>query len=762
MRSAAAVCPFPPGNEAYLMQRVVALVCGLLISLSAPSASQAIDHGANVPEAYASVENVLEADETGIAQPVEVAWDRAGGRLVVVDAKSRGRAVGLGTGGAHRGVATEEALRSFRAAAVVAAKRVDLAALGADPATVAVDSASGTIYAYAPETSTVWELSPSGTPISRRDATAASLTDVQSMTVAPSADGTDAPGEMALYIADAGTPTGAGARIVELGLVAPAVNGPAIAAATSSVTLVRTTNTGAGSAWNPNSPDPSGLAYIPASAAAPASRRDRLVSSDGEVEETTGAGFHGVNVWFAPRDGSAQTSTMDTTASSTNPINNEPAGAAYDAARNELYLSKDGSNGRIWVYDMATGNQVRTFTVTGAPFYNADAEGLGFDSARNILYMVDAIDNDLVKVTSGGVIGTGGETVTNYDLEQYGQTEPEGLDVDPATGNIWIVSNKVTRTGIADPMIEVTPTGALVSSVSIAAANPNSAAGLAIAPPSNGGPGLNIYVSDRGVDNGVMPTENDGKIYEFSTGSGGGGSAPVAQFSSSQAPGTLSVTFTDQSTNAPTSWSWDFGDPTTTADTSTAQNPTYAYPAAGNYPVSLTATNGFGSGSITETVVVTSAPPPPGNLLTNGGFELADGSNHPTGWKVINSFTRSSAILAPEGSFTGLHASTANAGWNVYQQVPVTAGQRYDFSGRVNIPATADTFTFVLKVQWRGASTTTVVLKKYTDDTAGAWQAVSAASLVAPVGATSARIQMVPASLNGSVYVDDFVFSTSP
>ncbi|MGI8658265.1 MAG: PKD domain-containing protein [Candidatus Limnocylindria bacterium] len=721
-----------------------------------------------MPEVYASVENVLEADETGITEPVEVAWDRAGGRLLAVDAKSRGRAVGIGTGGSRRGVATEAALRPFKATAVAAAKRVDLTAIGADPATVAVDSASGSIYAYAPETSTVWELSPSGTPISWRDATAAGLTDVQSMTVAPSADSTDAPGEMALYIADAGTPTGVGARIVELGLVAPAIDGPAIAAATSSVTLVRTTNTGAGSAWNPDSPDPSGLAYIPASASADPSRRDRLVSADGEVEETTGAGFHGVNVWFAPRDGSVQSSTMDTTASSTSPTNKEPVGAAYDAARNELYLSKDGSNGRIWVYDMATGNQVRTFTVTGAPFYNADAEGLAFDSARNILYMADAIDNDLVKVTSGGAIGTaggaigtGGETVTNYDLEQYGQTEPEGLDVDPATGNIWIVSNKVTTKGGPEPMIEVTPTGALVSSVSIAAANPHSAAGLAVAPPSNGDPGMNIYVSDRGVDNNTVPTENDGKIYEFSTGSGGGGSAPVAQFSSSQAPGTLSVTFTDQSTNGSTSWSWDFGDLTTTADASTAQNPTYAYPAAGSYEVRLTATNAFGSDSITKTLVVTSAPPPSGNLLTNGGFELADGSNNPTGWKVINGFTRSAAI-PQEGSFTGLHASTADAGWNVYQQVSVTAGQRYDFSGRVNIPATADAFKFVLKVQWRGASNTTVVLKKYTDDTAGVWQAVSAASLVAPVGATSVRIQMVPASLNGSVYVDDFVFRASP
>ena len=136
------------------------------------------------------------------------------------------------------------------------------------------------------------------------------------MTVAPSADGTDPAGEQALYIADAGRADGVGARIVEIALVAPEIDTQAIVPMVGSVQLVRTIVTGSGSAWSPDSPDPSGLAYIPAGApGVPAVRQDRLVSADGEVDESTGAGFHGVNVWFAPRDGSAQTSTMNTSAS---------------------------------------------------------------------------------------------------------------------------------------------------------------------------------------------------------------------------------------------------------------------------------------------------------------------------------------------------------------------------------------------------------------------------------------------------------------
>ena len=80
------------------------------------------------------------------------------------------------------------------------------------------------------------------------------------------------------------------------------------------------------------------------------------------------------------------------------------------------------------------------------------------------------------------------------------------------------------------------------------------------------------------------------------------GTAPTASFTAAPGtPATHTVNFTDTSSNSPTSWQWDF-----TNDgivDSTAQNPSFNYSAAGPFTVKLTATNSFGSGSVTQGVV---------------------------------------------------------------------------------------------------------------------------------------------------------------
>jgi outer membrane biosynthesis protein TonB len=79
-------------------------------------------------------------------------------------------------------------------------------------------------------------------------------------------------------------------------------------------------------------------------------------------------------------------------------------------------------------------------------------------------------------------------------------------------------------------------------------------------------------------------------------------SPPVALFSwDPPSPLVLqSVQFTNTSTGD-TGWVWDFGD----AGSSSAQNPTHAYAAPGDYVVKLSVTGAGGSDSVTHTITVT-------------------------------------------------------------------------------------------------------------------------------------------------------------
>ena len=140
--------------------------------------------------------------------------------------------------------------------------------------------------------------------------------------------------------------------------------------------------------------------------------------------------------------------------------------------------------------------------------------------------------------------------------------------------------------------------------------------------------------------------------------------APVAEFSGSPTSGDypLTVNFTDLSTNTPTSWSWDFGD----TGTSTAQNPSHDYTNAGDYTVSLTATNAGGSDSETKTDYISvSTPPPPAPVAefsgspTSGQVTLTVNftdlsTNTPTSWSWDFGDTGTSTAQNPSHDYASV------------------------------------------------------------------------------------------------------------
>jgi len=104
-------------------------------------------------------------------------------------------------------------------------------------------------------------------------------------------------------------------------------------------------------------------------------------------------------------------------------------------------------------------------------------------------------------------------------------------------------------------------------------------------------------------------------------------SPPVAAFSGTPTSGMapLAVTFTDSSTNSPTSWSWNFGD----SSTSTSQNPSHTYSGAGNYTVSLRATNAGGYDDEVKTNYISVSANPTPTFVAAGTVASGTGTITP-------------------------------------------------------------------------------------------------------------------------------------
>ena len=85
---------------------------------------------------------------------------------------------------------------------------------------------------------------------------------------------------------------------------------------------------------------------------------------------------------------------------------------------------------------------------------------------------------------------------------------------------------------------------------------------------------------------------------------------PVANFTNTTVCAGLPTVFTDSSTpgGTITSWSWDFNGDGVADDLT--QNPSYTFPAAGTYPVTLTISNGPCNAVITQNVTVNPGAPP--------------------------------------------------------------------------------------------------------------------------------------------------------
>ncbi len=405
---------------------------------------------------------------------------------------------------------------------------------------------------------------------------------LQGIVFAPSADRTDHESILSIYVVDAGAPGNFGEVVEAL------LTHDFRLAANVDPEDVRIVET---SAFDPPSPDPSGIAYLPGA--------DRLFIGDGEVDEMPI--FEGANFFETTRVG------VVTDLGVSQPWSDEPVGVGYNPLNNHLFVTDDDQKE---LFEIAAGpdNRFGTGDDTVTQFDtassgNTDPEGLDYDAATNSLWFTDGVNAQVFRVQAGpdGSFGTGDDIKSNFDVGIYGAEDPEGLGYDPVRDTLVIVDDS------SNMIYELDKSGALLNTIDTSSAGMDAAAGLAVAPASNGSGARTYYVVARGLDNDSHPTENDGRLYEITATLPPLGGGPTNLAPSVSAGPDLSVTLpataaldgtvTDDGLPDPpaavtTTWSQVSGPGTVTFGDPAAVDTTASFSQAGTYVLRLDATDG--------------------------------------------------------------------------------------------------------------------------------------------------------------------------
>ena len=632
--------------------------------------------------------------DSSLSAPINVAYDSASGRIWLYDSATgelialelapsrsvedaqgaRFQAAGLALAN-PQGMAVDAASRRLYVLDAATNELVEVSAdaagnFGADVVTrtglsvpnsavlrgLAYNAQTDRFYTLDTQTQTIYELTKSGQTVRRLSISSVGLKNPQGIVIAPTADPTDDPELVDLFIADNGK-----APVSELDLPAPGLFLPLIggmgssettmrpeprptgrfvelylnqpqeqisAAATTSIArLVRTINA---HEWTPPSPDSSGIAYL--------YDKNRLIVADSEVEEYAPPFFTGKNLWEITLDGTVQ-ATYTTVGYS-----NEPTGIAYAASRGPnghsyYYVSDD--NGARQVYEIDFGPDGLYGTSDDVVHAirpwdgSADPEGVTYDTWNDRLFVIDGIGREVYIISPGpnGVFDAlppnGDDIMTNFDVGVYGVTDPEGIEFNRYTGTLYVLGrNKI---------IEVDASGTLIRTIDISAIGSSTIAGLAHAPASTPDPlhphDVTLYITDRGQDLGATnpAVENDGKIYEIAFSPATEGNiGPVVNAGPDQAvSGSLTanlngVVTDDGLPNPPGSvtvtWSKFSGPGDVTFANVNAASTTATFSSAGVYVLRLYATDSELSASDDVTIAVEAGHNPPS---VNVGPDLA-------------------------------------------------------------------------------------------------------------------------------------------
>ena len=258
------------------------------------------------------------------------------------------------------------------------------------------------------------------------------------------------------------------------------------------------------SKFNPYSSDPSGIAYRPLP--------ERLVISDSEVNET--GLYRGFNLFTATRTGSGFGS------GTTLAYSGEPTGLGRNPSNGTLYVSDDDKDKVFVVWagpDHVHGtsdDMVTSFST--AAFGDTDPQDVAYDPASGHLFACDGSATELYDINPvDGTFGNGNDTVTHFDLARYGAGDCEGLGIDPSRNALLAVDEK------SKSIYELSKGGDLLRILSLSAIPTahQAVSDVTLAPTSNPGDSpsaMDYWITDRHVDNNATsPPPIDGLLYEM-------------------------------------------------------------------------------------------------------------------------------------------------------------------------------------------------------------------------------------------------------
>ncbi|MGZ4152568.1 MAG: hypothetical protein ACXVP3_08990 [Actinomycetota bacterium] len=288
--------------------------------------------------------------------------------------------------------------------------------------------------------------------------------------------------------------------LVALVLVALAAS-PAAAAPVA--TIVRVTAT---SGWHRPSPDPTGVTYQRSV--------NRLVVVDSEVDEMPL--YDGANAWSTTLGGHPHRSWT------TLAITREPTDVTARGPKT-LFLTDDRQH-RVIRWSAGADARWGTSDDTSAwfstrRFSTGDTEGLTFARLRHrtVLLICDGRGSEVYRLGPGpdhrfdGVPPVGDDVLKgSFDTASIGVVNPKGIFYDRQSKLVYIVGNR------GDVIARTTVTGTLVDTIDISSLEIVHPSGILMAPASDDPSVRHLYVTDKGVDNNVDPSENDGRLIEIS------------------------------------------------------------------------------------------------------------------------------------------------------------------------------------------------------------------------------------------------------